>query len=319
MNLPMVTIGMTCYNAEDTIIRAVNSALNQDWPNLEVVIVDDNSSDGSVIAAKKVIANDRRARLIRSKKNNGPSGSRNIILKAAKGEFIAFFDDDDESLANRVSDQINTLLAYEKNFETTLVACYAGGVRRYANGYSKLLPAIGSRGSKIPNGPKLVDYLLLYRKQTDWFYGSGVPACSLMARKTTFTAVGGFDENLRRVEDNDFAIRLAMRGGHFIGTKKSLFVQYATNADDKSPEINLEAEQQLAVKNKAYLKSINRYYYALHWPKLRYWHFKRRYDCFIVQLILLIIRNPISVSKHLLTTGPHRLRHEGRMRWKASP
>lgn len=314
MSVPLVTIGLTCFNAGDTISRAVASALAQDWPNIEVVIVDDFSYDDSGAVIETAIAGNRRARLVRHEQNKGPAGARNTLLREANGEFIVFFDDDDESLPGRISGQVKTLIDYEAQNGATLVACYAGGIRRYPNGYIKDLPAIGSCGQEIPHGLGLADYLLFYRKRAEWFYGSGVPSCALMARVSTFAAVGGFDAELRRVEDIDFSIRLALIGGHFVGTSENLFVQYATDAVDKSPEKNLEAEQRLAEKNKDYLRSIGRYYYALHWPKLRYWHFKRRYGRFILELLGLILRNPIAVSTHLLVTGPRRLWHEQRMR-----
>ena len=47
-SLPLITIGITCYNAEKTIRRAVDSALSQDWPNYEVIVVDDGSTDNSL-------------------------------------------------------------------------------------------------------------------------------------------------------------------------------------------------------------------------------------------------------------------------------
>lgn len=314
MDTPFVTIGLTCFNAEDTIGRAIASALAQDWPNFEVVIVDDCSADGSVAAIKDAIRGEERARLICHELNKGPAFARNTLLREAKGEFIVFFDDDDESLSYRVTQQLETLAEYEARTGKSLVVCYAGGIRRYPNGYTKDLPAIGSCGEEVPKGSGVADYLLFYRKRSDWFYGSGVPACALMARMLLFVEVGGFDADLRRVEDADFAIRLALKGGHFIGTDARLFIQYATNAADKSPEKNLEAEQKVVDKNKAYLRSIGRYYYALHWPKLRYWHFRHQYGRFALELMGLFIRNPIAVLTHLMATGPQRLWHELRMR-----
>ena len=312
----LVTIGLTCFNAEETIGRAVASTLSQDWPHIEVVVVDDHSTDKSVAVVKNAIAGEPRARMVCHGRNVGPAGARNTVLAEAKGEFIAFFDDDDESFPHRISTQLKTLQDYEVRAGVTLVACYADGVRRYPNGYTKDLPAIGSCGDEAPNGPDVANHLLFYHKRSEWFYGSGVPACALMARASTFAAIGGFDAQLRRVEDVDFAVRLALERGHFVGTRERLFVQYSTDAVDKSPEKNLDAEQRLMKKNKAYLRSIGRYYYALHWPKLRYWHFKRRYGRFMLELFGLILRNPIAVTFHLLATGPQRLRHERRMRPK---
>jgi GT2 family glycosyltransferase len=155
---------------------------------------------------------------------------------------------------------------------------------------------------------------LTYRRRPDWFYGSGTPACSLLARRSTFTAVGGFDAELRRVEDADFAIRLGSTGGHFIGTREILFVQHATNAPDKSPERNLEAQLRLACKHRVHLESVGRFEYAKRWPKLRYWHFKRRYGRFFLELLGVLLRYPFAATSHLLNTGPRRLWHERRMR-----
>lgn len=308
----LATVGLTCYNAQDTIVRAIDSALAQDWPNIEIIIVDDCSSDGSVPLVKEAIAAHPRARLIRHEHNLGHAGSRNTILNNARGEYVVFFDDDDVSLPGRVTGQVQTLRSFEEQTGARYVACYASGIRRYPNGYEIVMPAIGSRG-RAPHGAELPDYLLFYRKRRGRFYGSGVPGYALSARRATFAAVGGFEPGLRRVEDADFAIRLAFLGGHFTGTRQVLLIQYATWASDKSPEINLETQQYLVEKNKAYLNSVGRYEYARRWPKLRYWHFKRRYASFILEFLQLFLRYPFSVAAHLLQTGPRRLWHEHRM------
>ena len=313
MTMPLVTVGIACYNAADTVRRAVRGAMAQDWPALEVIVVDDASTDGSVAAAEAEIACSPRARLVRHSENKGPAGSRNTILAHARGVFVAFMDDDDESLSGRIGAQVAAIEAHEKRSRAALVACYASGQRVYGNGYTLDLPAIGSRGDEAPNGGAVADYLLFNRRRSDWFYGSGTPACSLMARRATFAAVGGFDERMRRVEDSDFAARLALNGGHFVGTRERLFVQYATTAPDKSPERNLEAEQHFVEKHRQYLESVGRYEYAKRWPKLRYWHFKHNYPCFLLELAGLMLRHPLAVPAHLLSTGLRRLVHEHRM------
>lgn len=310
----LVTVGITCFNAKDTIERAIASAVGQDWPNLEMVIVDDASSDGSADVIARAIANEPRARLIRQLNNAGAAQARNAILAMARGEFVAFFDDDDESLPNRVSAQVACIEAYEAQSGAKLVACYASGERRYRNGYTKPIPAIGSRGPRAPQGPEVADYLLFYGIRKDLFYGAGVPTCALMARASTYRAVGGFEPALRRVEDVDFAVRLALKGCHFIGTEQKVLVQHASAAPDKSPEKNLEGELFLADKHASYLKSRRRYYYARNWPQLRYWHFKRNYLRFGIVLAGLVARHPITAVSHLIETGPKRLIHERSMR-----
>ncbi|PDV85583.1 glycosyl transferase [Rhizobium sp. H4] len=307
-----VTVGITCFNARDTVANAIRSAQLQDWPNLEILVVDDASTDGSPEYVASLIADDPRIHLICHHENGGAATARNTIIEAATGDFIVFFDDDDESAANRVMLQVAAIETFEASNGSLPVACYAAGERIYPNGHLKPLPAIGSVGT-IPCGTDVADYLLFYRRRRDYFYGSGTPTCALMARRELFQELGGFDPSLKRVEDVDFAIRLALVGGCFIGTAERLFLQHSTPGSDKSPDANRSAEIAVAKKHERYLRSIGRYHYAKYWPNLRYHHFKRQYFRFIAQFILIAARNPVLATSHLLATGPKRLRHERRM------
>jgi len=309
----LVTIGITCYNAENTIDRAIYSALSQSWPKIEIIIVDDCSVDSSVGIIEEMIVGHRNIRLLKHKDNMGRASARNTILKNARGDFVAFYDDDDESFPKRIEEQVEKILSYEKKSGAKYVTCCASGIRCYSNGYTLPMPAIGSQG-EVPQGIGLADYLLFYKRQPGWFYGGGVPTCALLARRIVFEAVEGFEEGMRIGEDADLAIRLAFIGCHFVGTKNNLFRQYVTFAEDKSPEIKLAAEQHLAEKNEDYLRTINRYYYARQWPKLRYLHFKRRYCSFLFELTKLFIRHPLAVVMHFCRTVPQRFLHEQRMK-----
>lgn len=261
----LITIGILCFNAQDSILRALQSAVEQTWKNTEILIVDDASTDKSVSIVQDYIAQYPHARLIKHDKNRGAAGARQTIVTHAQGDFIAFFDDDDESLPERIQKQYELIISYEEEAGESLIACYASGKRLYPNGYEIDIKAIGSE-PQIPFGKDVADRLLFYGKNSKFFFGAGTPTCSLMARKTTFEAVGGFDPTLRRVEDVDFAIRVALANGHFIGCPERLFIQYATNTADKTPEKNCEAEIRLADKYKDYLVSTGKYYYAKKWP-----------------------------------------------------
>ncbi|MFC3703879.1 glycosyltransferase family 2 protein [Devosia honganensis] len=307
-----VSIGITCYNAGETIGRAIASARAQDWHDIEILIVDDASTDGSADMVAQLIADEPRARLIRLGVNGGPAVARNAVIAAAKGDFLAFFDDDDESLPGRVSAQVAAIRQFEASKGQLPVACYAAGERLYPNGYLKPLPAIGAEEIR-PHGPALADYLLFHRRLPGWRYNSGTPTCALMARMSLFRQFGGFDETLRRVEDVDFAVRLALAGGWFIGTSDKLFLQHATTGADKSYERNRDAEVAIVDKHAGYLKSIRRYHYARNWPILRYYHFKRDYLRFALQFLRIWMVNPVLATKHLFATGPKRLAHERRM------
>lgn len=308
----LVTVAITSFNAQATIERAIASAMTQDWPNIEIVIVDDASTDETCARVKSAIDSSRcPARLVRHKVNGGPAAARNTLLDNAQGQFVCFFDDDDESLPHRVRLQVERVLEAEAG-ATKLVACYGSGERLYPNGYRTALHAIGSKGV-FPAGEEVADYLLFYQRPKDRFFGSGTPTCSLLARTSTFDIVGGFDANLRRLEDVDFAVRLALKGGIFVGTPQKVFRQYATDAPDKSPSRNRDAEIAVVRKQEAYLRSKRLFYYALNWPQLRYFHFSRQYLKFTVKFFQIWVRFPWRSTMHLLATGPMRLRHENSM------
>ena len=306
---PLITIGIPCFNAQDTITRAVNSALAQIGPAREILVVDDASTDCSPATVEKIAAREPSVRLVRHAANQGTGATRQTIVEQARGDFIAFFDDDDESLPTRLQTQFDSLVSYERQTGIRLAACYASGRRVYPNGHEKRLSAIGSR-PQIPHGPGLADFVLFYGKKPGWFYGDGTPSCSLMARRETFIVVGGFDPAFRRVEDIDFAVRLALAGGHFIGCPECLFIQHATAAQDKSPRKNLDAELMLVEKHRAYLESAGWYGYARRWPWVRYYHFAGEHGRMAAALLELLMRHPVRTAAHFLRSAPRRFLHE---------
>ena len=93
MNLASIII--TCFNSQDTIERAVKSALNQDWLNKEIIVIDDHSEDLSFEILTKMSSKESSISLIRNNKNMGYPASLNKVISKSKGEFIAIFDDDD--------------------------------------------------------------------------------------------------------------------------------------------------------------------------------------------------------------------------------
>ncbi|MGH1398895.1 MAG: glycosyltransferase family 2 protein [Alphaproteobacteria bacterium] len=307
----LITIGITCFNAQDTVARAIMSALGQDWPNFEVLVVDDCSSDNSVAVLHDFVKKDARLRLVEHEKNLGAAAARNTLIDHASGQFLVFFDDDDESDVSRVRRQYEKICAFKEGRPGVAVACYASGKRVYANGYEKLFYAPGLFG-RVPHGEIVADRILFFAGDRDIDFGV-MPTCALMIETQVLRDIGGFDASMRRVEDLDLAVRLAQNGACFIGCEESLVTQYMTMAGDKNAAANLRAEQYLAEKNKVYLIRKKRYFYACEWPRLRYLHFERRYVSFLLLLLVLLVRHPFAVLRHILKTGPARLLHERKM------
>src|ERR1019366_10682832 len=131
----LITIGIPCFNAQDTIARALDSALAQTWPEKEILVVDDASADSSAAIVEKIAGSHPAVRIVLHAGNKGPGGARQTIIEQARGDFIAFFDDDDESLPARLQTQYDRLTSYERQTGVRLAACYASGRRSYPNGY----------------------------------------------------------------------------------------------------------------------------------------------------------------------------------------
>lgn len=91
---PLVSIIVPVYNAEAYLARCINSVMNQEYTNFELLLVNDGSSDGSAGLCDSFAQKDARVRVIH-KENTGVSDSRNRALAEAKGEYIQFLDSDD--------------------------------------------------------------------------------------------------------------------------------------------------------------------------------------------------------------------------------
>lgn len=92
---PTVSVIMPCYNSAPFVAEAVKSALQQTHRTLEVIVVDDGSSDGSAEIVQCLAAENRdRVQCLRQQRK-GPYPARNLGLRHARGEFVAFLDADD--------------------------------------------------------------------------------------------------------------------------------------------------------------------------------------------------------------------------------
>ncbi len=181
-DLPLVSLGITCFNAEDTIARAIHAAGAQDWPNLEILVVDDCSSDGSRAVIEAAAARDPRVRFLPHDHNKGYPGALNTLLRAARGDFIAFFDDDDDSRPDRIARQYDRLTAHEAAHPGKPVFCYANRdvVAIGSDEPAEVTRAIGRRAPE-PHGMAVADFLLLLMEQPPYVWGQ-FGSCTLMTR-----------------------------------------------------------------------------------------------------------------------------------------
>ena len=195
--LPRVSVIMPAYNARAFVAESIHSVLNQDYPNIELILVDDGSNDGTPEFAEQL---DRRVRVLRQK-NAGPAAARNRGLAAATGEFMAFLDADDVWLPRKVSLQVEYLQTHPE-----VGVVFGGELRWYAQ-------ADGSFAAP-PTPLRQDEPLRLVAQHSGWIYtelllDSVIHIITAMVRRTVVETVGGLDESLRVGEDYDFWLRVS--------------------------------------------------------------------------------------------------------------
>ena len=100
---PLVSVIVTTYNRADLLCETLDSILNQTYTNFELIVVDDGSVDHTEEVVKKY--DDSRLQYIKTDNWGGPARPRNIGINKAKGKYIAFCDDDDLWLPEKLERQ----------------------------------------------------------------------------------------------------------------------------------------------------------------------------------------------------------------------
>jgi glycosyltransferase involved in cell wall biosynthesis len=227
---------MTAFNAEDTIEEALKSALAFDIPASRIVVVDDNSADSTVTILQNYVQKDSRVNLVCNSSNLGQSKSRNIGVNIAKSEFLIFMDDDDFSFPNRASLHLEALISGHDISYVSTSKQYAGGYRaQFENSEFTFMGEYQE---------ELMRYLLLGEKQ-NLFSSVFSPSCAMAARRSSFLSLGGFSEEMRRLEDIDFVCRAIEAKLHINWSPKVALLRLHTLGEDKTFEANAKGELAL--------------------------------------------------------------------------
>jgi GT2 family glycosyltransferase len=184
---PLVSVIVPTYNRPELLALTLDSIQRQTYPALEIVVVNDAGRD-----VADVIARFSRARLVNQPVNRGPAPARNRGLAEARGEFVIFFDDDDEMFPNHIAAHVNTLqrsgldVAYGQMINCFTV--HTGG-GRYAV-------------DRIEGHVALLDH-------ADIQWAGSLATTALMFRRSLIDDMGPIDEALPAAEDYEFWLRLA--------------------------------------------------------------------------------------------------------------
>lgn len=192
---PLVSIVIPVYNGANYLREAINSALCQDYPEIEIIVVNDGSNDND---ATETIAKSfgNRIRYI-SKPNGGVSTALNTGIKAMKGEYFSWLSHDDLYKVNKVSRQVTTVLT--QNDRTNIVI---SGYEAFDNANGKILMV--SKPLDLYTQEQLAEPLF------GVFHGL-INGCAMLIHKSHFDRVGLFDESLKTTQDYDMWFRM-LRG-----------------------------------------------------------------------------------------------------------
>jgi glycosyltransferase involved in cell wall biosynthesis len=233
---PSVTVVIPAFNRVETIRAAVESVLWQSHADFELLVVDDGSSDGTMSALAGMT--DPRLRLLANPRNMGPSAARNTGIRAARGDWVAFQDSDDEWLPDKLAKQMARIAQAGPG----CVAAYCG-----------MLIDTPKDGSLGPGGVRYYPDASLGEREGNLLEPllrrSLISTQTLIARRDALLEIGGFDESLPALEDWDCVLQLA-RVGTFAFVDEPLVKQYfSPNSITRNRAKWASARERVVAKN----------------------------------------------------------------------
>lgn len=196
MNLPLISVVIPTYmRPVQTLKIALNSVITQSYKNIEVIVVDDSPEtyEGRDAIENYLLSiKDDRIKLIKHEKNKGANVARNTGIKNSTGEFVAFLDDDDEWMPNKLQKQCEVL---NNNPDLGLVYCSTEVIT-------------------MKNGMITKTHISEARHRGDIFGDLceknfiGSTSCA-MVRRSVFDEVGLFDVNLESAQDYEMYLRIS--------------------------------------------------------------------------------------------------------------
>lgn len=189
--VPLVSVIIPAFNRVDYIKETIHSVLNQNWPNIEIIVVDDGSSDGTFEILRQ-FSDDQKIKLLShtNRENKGQSAALNVGLRAASGEFIAILDSDDLFAPTKLVDQVKFFEA-QPSFDMV----YGKGLAIDQNG-NPLFYTLSENHEETGDPARIL---------LDCYVA--IPGGALF-RRSLIEKVGFFEESFRAAQDHDMAVRL---------------------------------------------------------------------------------------------------------------
>ena len=252
-SVPMVSIIIPVYNGADYLSEAIESALNQTYKNIEIIVVNDGSKDEGATDKIAVSYGDRIKYF--KKKNGGVSSALNLGIKNMSGDYFSWLSHDDKYLPDKIKNSVELLGKYD--FDEKLIAYASTKCINEKSEYINKNSVIRFATEKIINPEDCIKSMLKFGS----FNG-----CALLIPKTAFSECGVFDEKLRYcqdflmwqrlfnkgykiVADGKFNVLTRLHGNQVTQTRRDLFVSDSMVINDELLEIFLSQKnsKELAV------------------------------------------------------------------------
>lgn len=217
--LPLVSIIITTYKRSNYLSKSIDSVINQDYPDIEILVIDDNNPESSyrqqTEKLMKKYSNNDNVHYIKHIRNKNGAAARNTGLKYAEGKYVTYLDDDDTYRKKKVSKQVEFL---EKNTEFDAVYC---GWNK--DGKEEAPTTEGNISFEILSGE------LLIRTNT------------IMMNRNIALNIGGWDENYRRNQEAVYLLRY-FNDGYKIGSVAEILIDYDSTdrSNSSKPKQNEE-------------------------------------------------------------------------------
>ncbi|PWB44012.1 MAG: hypothetical protein C3F12_12300 [Candidatus Methylomirabilota bacterium] len=188
---PLVSVIVPTCNRPETLRTTLDSITGQTYPNIEIIIVNDGDADLQEVV--NTYRQQRPVTYVVHDRNRGTGAARNTGLKLARGEYIAYLDDDDRYLPDHIAVLTTALNAHPDHVAAYALATEVTQIER--NGQRESL-----RRQVTYNRPFNPHQMLV---------ANYIPNLCLMHRRSACEKIGGHDEELTMLEDWDFLIKLS--------------------------------------------------------------------------------------------------------------
>jgi glycosyltransferase involved in cell wall biosynthesis len=212
---PVVSVIIPTYQSAETLPRALDSVLRQEFQDFEIIVVDDGSTDDTRAVVEGVMAADSRVRYL-YQENQGPAVARNKGVANASAELIAFLDADDEWYPHKLQEQVEILRENPHIDFVISDSLSINAVNNQSIAYSSLHAHV-IQNLKMKRVQESNDvYIILNGQLRQTIYERNfINTSTVVMRKGVFREAGGFDPTWRGPEDKDFWIRLPLSNAVF--------------------------------------------------------------------------------------------------------